>query len=98
MDKWIWIVQLIITIIIGVIAYFLKETKNSIDKDIQDNKKDIQENKTEINTIRKEFNDFKENMPFHFVLRDDFIRSITNIDKKLDKIYDTIALTKKGSE
>lgn len=98
MDKWIWVVQLIITVIIGVIAYFLKETKNAIDKDIQDNKKDIEENKNEINSIKKEFNEFKENIPFHYVLRDDFIRSITNIDKKLDKIYDTIALTKKGSE
>lgn len=91
MDKWIWVIQLVITIVIGVITYFLKETKKANDKAIE-------ENKGEINNIRKELTDFKENMPFHYVLRDDFIRAITSIDKKLDKIYDTVALTRKGSE
>lgn len=92
MDEWIkYLIQTAMILALGIIAYFLKDMKKTTEEKILDNKERIEE-------LENKFNDFKEAIPLHYVLKDDFIRAVSTIDKKLDKIYDVLAGFKKGSE
>lgn len=83
------ILQLITVTIIGIIGYFIKDKVKSLQE--KDKK-----NEESINSLQKELIDFQKEMPFRYVTRDEFIRSITNIDSKLDKIYEK--LSQKGCD
>lgn len=91
-----WIYQMVLTVTLGIIAYFLKDMKKSFeDKHLQ--------NKCEITKMQEDLDDFKEKVADKYVMKEDFVRSITSVDKrfdildeKLDKIYYTMC--KKESE
>jgi uncharacterized membrane-anchored protein YhcB (DUF1043 family) len=81
LNNWVfWGAQIVATIIIGILAFFLKRTFKNID----DIKKEQEE-------YEKEFNNFKTNMPFVYTLREDFIRVVAGFDNKLDKILDRLS-------
>lgn len=91
MNQWIsWIIQTVTMLAIGAVVYLLQDMKKSIDTKIN-------ENKDEIKAVKKELDDFKDKIPLQYVLRDDFIRAMTNVDKKLDEIT-RILLQRKGGE
>lgn len=91
-----WIYQIVLTVTLAIIAYFLKEMKKSFeDKHLQ--------NTCEIAKVQEDLKEFKEKVADKYVMKEDFVRSITTVDKrfdildeKLDKIYYTMC--KKGSE
>lgn len=96
-----WITQTIITLGIGTIAYFLKDFKKSVQdsfskmhKSIEDNEKKIEKSKeytdAKVGELNKELNDLKADLPFIYVTREDHIRQMNNIDRKLDRIYDAL--------
>lgn len=97
-----WVYSIIITCVLGIIAYFLKETKKGLDEKIKDVVAEICKVKTdasaEINKVKEEFNQFKSEMPLVYVLRDDFIRAMGNVEKKLDKIYDLLSHKRKDED
>ncbi|WP_427340620.1 hypothetical protein [Caloranaerobacter sp. DY30410] len=95
MDK-TWIMQTLMMLGIGTIAYFVKDLKKSIESKIEDNQTRIKLNADKIEELEKSFNDYKAKVPLLYVQKDDFIRAVSNLDKKLDKIYDVIV--QKGSE
>lgn len=70
---------LIIGVGIGVIGYFLK----SLHKDFREK---VKETDLEIKRIEHELVEFKVQMPRQFVLKDDYIRTISVFEKKLDDI------------
>ena len=86
-----WIMQTATILLLGIIAFFLKDTLAEIKKNIAENatRQENFENKTlgEINNLRCEFNNLKSDLPFVYVTREDFVRSLNSIDSKLDKIY-----------
>lgn len=86
-----WIIQTITMLGIGMIGYFMKDLKKSIEEKISNNELSIKENTEKIEGLKEEFHKYKTEMPFHYVLRDDFIRAMSNVDKKLDKIYEIVA-------
>lgn len=71
--------SLIIGIGIGVIGYFLK----SLHRDI---KEKFAETEKKIAQVEREFMEFKAQMPRHYVLKDDYIRTISSFDLKLDSM------------
>jgi hypothetical protein len=100
MNNWLqWVIQTATVILLGIVGYFLKDMKKTHEEKIAENKEDIK-------ALRKDFDTFKDEAPMRYVYRDDFIRTITGVDKqfenvdtKLDKIYDILANpTKKGCE
>ena len=93
--RYVWIFQLVITVVTGIIAYFLKETKKNSDEKLCENKSAIHDTKVNLEEFKKEFQDFKSELPMVYVLRDDFIRAMATVEKKLDKIYDFLAANKK---
>jgi chromosome segregation ATPase len=76
-----WVLQTATMIGIGIIGYFLKTTMNKLEDDIKNNEDRVEK-------LEKEMNNLKSDLPFIYVTREDFIRAMNNVDKKLDKIYD----------
>ncbi len=74
-----WLIQLAPTIVIGMIAFWLKDWKTKQEASIQ-------KNETYIQNVEKSLNDFQKQMPYNYTLREDFIRSMANLEKKLEKM------------
>ena len=85
-----WILQTITLAGIGVIAYFMKTTMANIADSIKhaNQRIDTMEEKfgKKHEALEKELNDLKSDLPFVYVLREDFIRVANSIEKKLDNI------------
>lgn len=74
-----WILQTLTALIIGVIGFFLKGTLTELKDGIKLNAGDIQK-------VKNELNDLKSDLPFVYVLREDFIRTLNNVDNKMNNI------------
>lgn len=82
---------------IGAIGYFLKQNSKKIDERFERNECCIEKVDTKVDALEEKLNNLKEELPKEYVIRDDFIRAMSNVDQKLDKIYDIIT-SKKGGE
>ena len=78
--------QTIITAIIGVAAWGVKNAIGEIKAAISKLETSDKENAAEIAKVRGELNDLKADLPLIYVTREDFIRVSNNIDHKLDKL------------
>lgn len=74
-----FVLQTITTIVVGVVGYFVKDAMAEL-------KNGIKKNADDVDKLRCELNDLKSDLPFVYVLREDFIRSLNNVDGKLDRI------------
>lgn len=84
MSDWIfWAATTVFTIMYGIIAYYFKKTATETNEAIQKlaNKVDRLDDKL-AETIAR--------MPFEYTLREDFIRSMSGVEAKLDKIIDRL--------
>ena len=81
-----FVFQTIITAIIGVAAWGVKNAIGEIKAAISKLETSDKENAAEIAKVRGELNDLKADIPLIYVTRDDFIRVSNNIDHKLDKL------------
>ena len=65
--------------VLGILGYFIRDLKRSLaEKD--------REQDSAIESIRRDFQDFRAKMPETYVLREDWIRTTTGFDKKLDDV------------
>ncbi len=78
--------QTITTLVIALIGWGVKSA-------ISDMKDAIKKNAFDIEKVKTEFSELKSDLPLVYVLREDFIRTLNNVDKqmgdmngKLDKI------------
>lgn len=78
-----WALQTVTMLGIGVIGYFLKTSMTEI-------KGQIKENTQRVSSLEKELDDLRSDLPFIYTTREDFIRTMNNVDKKLDKIHDSM--------
>ncbi len=92
-----WIIQLIITIVVGIIAYFLKDMKkNHEDKIIQLNIK-VEAVEEKVDQSKDDLNNYKEEVHKEYAKKEDFLRTTGEISRKIDKIYDILMdMNKKG--
>ncbi|BFH10865.1 hypothetical protein WJ0W_007091 [Paenibacillus melissococcoides] len=81
--EWNWIIQTATMLGIGAIGYFLKTTMAELKTQINKNAQDVDE-------LKKELDDLRSDLPFIYTTREDFIRTMNNVDKKLDKIHDSM--------
>lgn len=70
-----------LTTLVGLVGYYFKKNSDRLDK--EDEKLYIK-----IEDVEKNLSEYKLDAEKNFVSKDEFIRSVSNIDKKLDKIYD----------
>lgn len=86
---------------VGVIAFFLKNQLSGIQKSIEQNSTDIQnqtekinqridevekKSKEDVDSVREELNNLKADMPLVYTLREDFIRTLNNVESKMNNI------------
>ena len=81
-----FVFQTIITAIIGVAAWGVKNAIGEIKAAISKLETSDKENAAEIAKVRGELNDLKADLPLIYVTREDFIRVSNNIDNKLDRL------------
>ena len=90
MDSWVsWIIQGLTMTGVGIIGYFLKRTLAQLEERIT-------KQEQRIDQLEKEMQAFINQLPFTYTLRDDFLRTVANFDKKLDKILDILRDNKGG--
>lgn len=96
-----WIVQTVIMLGIGAIGYFIKQNEKKTDERITQNEKKIdlltEKFDSKVEALEDKLSTLKEELPQKYVIRDDFIRAMSNVDTKLDKIYDIITVKKGGN-
>ena len=89
-----WILQTVTTLEIGAIGFFLKGTMADIKEGIQKNDLKLKELEvklsSKIDQAEKDLNDLKSDLPLIYVLREDFIRSLNNVDTKMGNIDNKI--------
>ena len=81
-----FVFQTIITAIIGVAAWGVKNAIGEIKEAISKLETSDKENAAEIAKIAQDLNDLKADLPLIYVTREDFIRVSNNIDNKLDRL------------
>lgn len=80
-----FVFQTVITAIIGVAAWGVKNAIGEVKGAITELKAQDKENADEIAKVRGELNDLKSDLPLIYVTREDFIRVSNNIDQKLGR-------------
>ncbi len=89
-----WILQTITMIILGLLGFFIKRTLDKLEKSSEDLSLKLsevnQKYDKEVDKLRCELNDLKNDLPFIYVLREDFLRVMNNVEEKLDKITNYI--------
>lgn len=78
------IVTSIFSVLLGIVGYLLHDLRTTI-------KEDINEHEAEIDELKKEIADDRADMPRKFVMRDDFLRAISNLDSKIDNVSSEIS-------
>lgn len=81
-----FVFQTVITAIIGVAAWGVKNAIGEIKSAITKLEAADKRNADELATVRGELNDLKADLPLIYTTREDFIRVTNNIDHKLDKL------------
>lgn len=77
-----WIL-FILGLFAGIISYFLKDIRSQL-------KERMDKQDGEIKELRDDLNNFKSAAPTIYVLREDFLRSVTNLDMKIDSMSKTL--------
>ena len=103
-----WLPASIFSVVVGIIAFFLKKTYANFETKMSEMRKDSDEKMSclredfqqESKAIREDFRismnsqikridkleDTIRDMPYKYTLKEDFIRSMSAVDKKLDRI------------
>lgn len=82
----VFVFQTVITTIIGIAAWGVKNALGTITATIAELKRADTQNAEQIARVEEKLNDLAKDLPLIYVTREDFIRVTNNIDSKLDKI------------
>ncbi|MBM4395629.1 MAG: hypothetical protein FJ087_08060 [Deltaproteobacteria bacterium] len=78
--------------VLGFAAWLLKDLRGRIDDDIKKNAAGTEDLKDlirdEVKKVWEHISRTERNMPLTYVLRDDFIRSMNQFDRKLDRVLE----------
>lgn len=99
--------SLLCTLAVGALTYFVKKTLTSLEDADKKNAADIQaeaaKREQELKELTGHLNDLKNELPMVFTLREDFIRSVNNIehniskvDRKVDQVLQIMTSSGKG--
>ncbi len=85
-----WIMQTITLLALGAISYFIKGAMSDIKKGIAANDLRVKEldlkHTQNYSALKDELNDLKSDLPLIFVLKEDFIRTLNNVEGKIGNI------------
>lgn len=85
-----WVLQTLTVLVIGIVGFFLKATLTDLKEGIIKNDEKINSVeiilRNEVKSVRDELNDLRSDLPFVYVLREDYIRTLNNVDNKMNNI------------
>lgn len=83
--EWLtWVIQTAILLVVSIVGFLLKQTLASL-------RCDIDKNAQRIDDLEEKLNNTIAQLPYNYTLRDDFIRAVAGIERKLDKIIDSLS-------
>ena len=84
MDDWVfWAGTTAIGLMFGIIAYYFKRTS-------QETSEAIKNLNARLDSLEEKLANAVANMPFNYTLREDFIRSMSGVEAKLNMIIDRL--------
>ena len=106
MSDWLfWLITTAIVTTLGIIAFFIKKLVTDAEKRDAETRLQftqtlsnfenkfssaIADTKIDIRKVEDKLNNLIESLPMTFTLRDDFIRSMSGVEAKLNKILDRL--------
>lgn len=81
--NWTSILLTIGTTMFGIILYQSREMQHTVNHDMRDSRAKIAE-------VHQEVENLKSALPMQYVLRDDFLRSISSLDTKMDRLTNEV--------
>jgi len=81
MDLMVLIGAIIVSVVLSIVGYFLRDLRASLKEDLRDHKADIDK-------IKHDCARCQANLPRQFVLKEDFVRMSAAIDRKIDLLHD----------
>jgi hypothetical protein len=106
MSDWLfWVITTAVVTTLGIIAFFIKKTIVDAEKRDAETRLQftqtlssleskfsaaISDTKLDIRKVEDKLNSLIETLPMTFTLRDDFIRSMSGVEAKLNKILDRL--------
>lgn len=85
-----YVIQLAVTIGLGICGYLMQRSISSIDKKLEENDDKLINTEDKIGDVKKELNEFKIEVSKEYVTKSDFNETTGQIMSKLDKIMDLI--------
>lgn len=89
-----WVSTVVLGFILGALAFLMKkqlgDIERNIEKNHQDSLKALEAANDRIDKLEIKLQNTIEEMPYRYTLREDFIRAVTGLDAKLDKILDKV--------
>lgn len=90
---------------IGSLEHKLDSKLDAFKEEVNKNSKSLEERfdkrikctEEKYEDLQRDLNAYRDHVNKNFTLKDDFIRAISGIDRKLDKIYDTIMERRQGT-
>ena len=87
MDTWYIftsVVSMVSTVLVGIILNLLYEMRRS-------NNEHLKQQAEKIDKVQQDVENLRANLPIQYVLRDDFLRSVSNLDTKVDRVASDIS-------
>lgn len=79
--------QIILTLVVGLIGWSVKSTIGPIKESIKKNSEDLEKQDVKqmaaVEKVQSQLNDLKSDLPFVYVTREDYIRTMNNVDKQM---------------
>lgn len=79
----ILVLNVVLTALVGLVMFFMRDFRGSI-------REKFSEQDKKIDGVKDDLSEFKARLPQQYVLRDDFIRTITAFDTKLDRMGENV--------
>ena len=84
------IFQIVLTAFVTVVGWSFKSTLQTIRDDIKKNADDIEKvdvkQTAAVEQVKTDLNNLKSDLPFVYVTREDYIRTMNNVDKQMTTI------------
>ena len=82
--------QTVLSVFVGIVGWSIKNTLGTIREDINKNaaaveKLDVKQTAA-IDQVKTDLNNLKSDLPFVYVTREDYIRTMNNVDKQMTTI------------
>lgn len=89
-----WISSAILGLLIGTLSFLSKKQLTDIERSVERISEEGRIARKQINDrvdrLESKLQSTIEEMPYRYTLREDFIRAVTGLDAKLDKILDKV--------